>query len=105
MGYYTEFAIQTKPEVDNLQGLVESEEDIPDGHVIDGTWYNCESVKWYDHEEDMKHLSKTAPGILFALRGFGENAGDEWIEFFKDGKMTAINLMPDFFTHYDGSLG
>lgn len=42
--------------------------------------------KWYDHEDDMREISKTFPDFLFILEGLGEEAGDHWRKYFKDGK-------------------
>src|SRR5881394_2305568 len=46
-----------------------------------------ESTKWYDHEADMKALSAEFPKVLFTLRGEGEESGDVWVKYFKNGKM------------------
>jgi hypothetical protein len=46
-----------------------------------------ESSKWYEHEEDMKSVSKKFPDALFTLRGEGEEAGDVWVKYFRNGKM------------------
>jgi hypothetical protein len=46
-----------------------------------------DSVKWYDHETDMKRLSERFPDVLFTLKGEGEEAGDVWVKYFKGGKM------------------
>jgi hypothetical protein len=44
-------------------------------------------TKWYDHEDDMKHISKRYPNTVFRLDGRGEEQGDVWIKFFSKGKM------------------
>lgn len=46
-----------------------------------------DSCKWYEHEEDMKQLSLKFPDVLFTLRGEGEESGDVWVKYFKEGKM------------------
>lgn len=45
-----------------------------------------ESVKWYDHDEDMLELSKKWPGVVFILDGDGEDTGDIWRSFYNNGK-------------------
>ena len=49
-----------------------------------GTESTC---KWYDHENDLKGFSKICAGTLFTLHGEGEESGDIWVKYFKDGKM------------------
>jgi hypothetical protein len=51
---------------------------------MDQRW---DSVKWYDHETEMKAISLTYPGVLFTMKGEGEEAGDIWTKYFIDGKM------------------
>ena len=46
-----------------------------------------ESCKWYDHEAEMKDISRRFPSVLFTLRGEGEESGDVWVKYFKNGKM------------------
>lgn len=46
-----------------------------------------DSCKWYEHEDDMKRLSLKFPDVLFTLRGEGEESGDVWVKYFKEGKM------------------
>lgn len=42
--------------------------------------------KWYENEEDMRALSASFPGVLFTLRGKGQEAGDLWVKYFRSGK-------------------
>jgi hypothetical protein len=46
-----------------------------------------ESIKWYEHKQDMTRLSKAFPDIVFCLCGKGEDAGDVWREYYKNGRM------------------
>lgn len=46
-----------------------------------------DSCKWYDHEEDMRRLSLKFPDVVFTLNGEGEEAGDVWVKYFRNGKM------------------
>ena len=46
-----------------------------------------EPCKWYDHEENMRALSKDYPDLLFELHGVGEENDDMWYTYFNNGKM------------------
>jgi hypothetical protein len=45
------------------------------------------SGKWYDHDDDMKALSKLFPDEVFILRGVGEEFPDVWRKAYKNGQM------------------
>ena len=42
--------------------------------------------KWYEHESDMRIVSKMFPNVLFTLSGEGEENGDIWKKYFLGGK-------------------
>lgn len=43
-------------------------------------------AKWYECFEDMKDFSLSFPGTVFKMHGEGEESGDLWDAYFKDGK-------------------
>lgn len=45
------------------------------------------AVKWYEHEDDMRHFSEKYPQLIFALSGAGEETEDMWKKYFVNGKM------------------
>ena len=45
-----------------------------------------EETKWYDHRIDMIEFSKRFPDVLFRLHGEGEEGGDIWNEYYKNGQ-------------------
>ena len=44
-----------------------------------------DATKWYDHDEDCAEMSKKFPGVVFKLHGEGEQSGDIWDAYYKDG--------------------
>ncbi len=54
--------------------------------------------RWYEHEEDMRNLSRAYPELVFQLDGQGEDAEDRWRKYFKNGRMqeakAVITLAP-----------
>lgn len=44
-----------------------------------------EPRKWYDYNYDMIHLSQCHLNTTFILTGIGEDAGDVWKRYYKDG--------------------
>ena len=51
-----------------------------------------DSIKWYDSEQDMRSISKAYPEYIFELAGNGEESGDIWRDFYKDGKKNRYYL-------------
>lgn len=55
--------------------------------VEDGIeFFTYDPVNWYDHEEDMRAISKEFPDIHFELNGAGELNDDIWTQHFLGGK-------------------
>lgn len=46
-----------------------------------------DSCKWYEHDDDMKALSKKYPKTIFVLEGKGEEPEDIWRAYYQNGKM------------------
>jgi hypothetical protein len=85
MGYYTRYDLEILQGGDSnidykkeLCNMVEYE------HLFD------DECKWYEHHEDMKTISKKYPKVLFLLHGVGEEDGDMWRKYYRDGKTTKI---------------
>lgn len=60
-------------------------------YLFDGSEYS-----WYEHESDMKKISREFPGVLFLLEGEGEEAGDLWKKYFRSGKMQTAKAVITF---------
>lgn len=82
MGYYTRHELEVvkgndyvtdyKKEISELAGY---------GDCFD------DSIKWYEHEKDMREYSKKHPNVIFKLSGESEESSDIWVEYYKNGKM------------------
>ncbi len=84
MGYYTTFSIDIK-DSGNESIDCESAEELITEHLEFNPFE--ESLKWYGHEDDMKAFSKKHPSVVFRLEGEGEESGDIWVKYFKNGEM------------------
>lgn len=98
MGYYTTYNLfahpVSDPEIaDRIEEALHSCDVI--GYALDGEYQfteggvefsSCNAVKWYDHEEDMRAVSKKFPCVHFELHGEGELSDDIWTQHFLGGK-------------------
>lgn len=80
MGYYTEY----KLEIINGDESVDYKKEI--GEISGYENVESDPIKWYDNVRDMKTLSNKYPDVLFKLNGNGEENGDIWVSYFKNGK-------------------
>lgn len=105
MGYYTKHNLEIYPDSIEVTGpkitiKVSISEDIGTciengtiqlpSHLTVSDWKfvaSGEASKWYEHEKDMRVISKHYPSILFTLHGRGEEQGDVWVEYHQNGKM------------------
>ena len=99
MGYNTQYKLTIEPETDEVIKYLENNEDLYEY----GAWCdNLEPCKWYDHENDMRGLSRLFPNILFTLYGNGEEKDDIWIIYAKGGKSQLAKAQV-FFEGFDES--
>lgn len=62
-----------------------------------GMYIDTEETKWYDSHEEMLMLSKDFPEITFKVHGDGEEAGDSWDMYYRNGKSCEYRpIMPPF---------
>ncbi len=57
------------------------------GYALEPDGTTSESCKWYEHEADMRIMSRAIQGVVFHLTGEGESAGDIWDLFALDGEV------------------
>lgn len=100
MGYYTDFSLTFQGDENDIKNITSIllDEDYPENcpDNIEPISYSFHKsgdelklggVKWYEYKENMKSLSAAFPNVLFILNGWGEETGDIWRNFFKDGKV------------------
>lgn len=104
MGYYTTYELSTKGNKYKISDIVsymseeyrsdsysynafayDFENNINDNFISDFELYG-ERCKWYEHDEDMIKLSLQFPETVFCLYGEGEESGDLWYKYYKNGK-------------------
>ena len=103
MGYYTSYTLETDAEDD--QPIVDAlrEKEVIGGALSEG-FEVYESVKWYEHEDDMRSISKAFPAVLFHLHGEGEENGDLWDKYFKNGKMQVCKAVISYPAYDESKL-
>jgi hypothetical protein len=85
MGYYTLHQLEI---VKGNDGVTDYEKEISEL----SEYADCfsDSIKWYEHETDMRVYSLKHPNTLFKLSGEGEESGDIWAEYYLNGKMQKV---------------
>lgn len=76
MGYYTRYDISNNsPEVKQAINEISGYNDV-----------ECDEIKWYQHKDHCTQVSKMFPDELITVDGEGEEQGDQWRAYYKDGK-------------------
>lgn len=84
MGYYTRYELTATPDNDEIWDAVKTNKNI--NYAVGDQGNSGEECKWYDNEKDMVEFSKKFPDITFCLHGEGEETGDIWNKYFRNGK-------------------
>lgn len=105
MGYYTTFKMGVESSKNNdasslnqFQYDVDSEYEFG-SYELQLDWLihgDCDSLKWYDYNLDMCELSKRYPNLLLWLTGEGEESGDIWKSWYRNGKSVQVRPQMDF---------
>lgn len=87
MGYYTKYELSTDSS-NNLEIIEYFRTECDSANYAlnsDGEYQD--ECKWYEHEKDMRDISRKFPETVFTLKGEGEQSGDIWREYYKNGRM------------------
>ena len=98
MGYYTRHELEIIDGSNDLISELRKECDEA-RYALEDDGSPEESSKWYNHDTDLKRFSQNHPEALFLLRGEGEDSGDIWREYYKNGKVQVCKaklVFPDF---------
>lgn len=93
MGYYTRYKVTSLSEGINneqVEELVLAVVEAKYGNPFE------DECKWYDHDVHMKEVSRQSPDIIFKLHGEGEESGDVWYKYYKNGKVQKCNAIITF---------
>lgn len=95
MGYYTVYRGSVTGPVEFIDLFVEDaedektfgqyEQDLSDW--LEDYMFGSEPTKWYDWQKDMVEISGKYPHLLFELDGEGEESGDIWKAWARNGKV------------------
>lgn len=95
MGYYPRYDISNNPET--VQQAIED--------LSSYTFYNgVNDIKWYDWKEHCLQVSKDFPNLVINIEGEGEESGDHWKAYIKDGKIQICKAVVTFEDFDEGKL-
>ena len=89
--YHTMMVLDTDEEKEGeiIDKLRETCEDAK--YSIDEDGYPMDETKWYDCDQHLREFSKKYPDVVICIHGEGEETGDIWDHYFKDGKMQSCD--------------
>lgn len=106
MGYYTRFRLSVLPakSIDIQDQVNKFYEDVEADRVVGMEEYilpnildSNDTMKWYEHQEDMIRVSELYPQLIFLLEGEGrEDEVDVWRCYYKNGKYIHQDAMLTF---------
>lgn len=101
MGYNTNYIISIKEgqmtgkEFEVLKNILEKNSNYLFSLNHSQQKLYCEG-KWYEHEKDMKKVSKLFPNVTFQIYGEGEESGDIWKDYVNNGKLSRTRAVISF---------
>ena len=98
MGYYTCYELSVdSPDYYDLEIIAQFRKENENANWALGSDGSTNGeCKWYDHEDEMREFSKKHPDVLFTLKGEGEESGDMWYKYFKNGKMQVAHARIEY---------
>ena len=108
MGYYTHYTLEIVGDALTEVKGIDSEgkpgsvfvpldsSKITDEVLALSGYSSFSEIKWYDHETHMRQISRKYKDLLFILRGEGEESGDLWVKYFKNGKMQTARARVEY---------
>jgi len=101
MGYYTRYSLKVlKSPTQHADNEEEVIADLRKDEYVEACINeagDCQDErKWYDHDDTMKVFSKNYPNLIFELEGEGEESGDMWKKYYKDGKSQTCQAVITF---------
>lgn len=88
MGYYTKYDISDNPET--------VQEAIQEKSQYSFYYGRTDEVKWYNWQKDCLEVSKDFPNLVISIEGIGEEEGDHWKAYIKDGKIQMTKALVTF---------
>ena len=82
MGYYTQYDTS-----DNSDEVIAALEEVSGYDLGCFGAGKSDSIKWYECHKHGKVVSLRFPDTLITIHGEGEESGDVWTAYFKNGKM------------------
>jgi len=85
MGYYTRYTLEI---INGSEDLIEEFRNQNDSarYAIDEFGNTIQECKWYSSNDELIKFSLNHPDVLFKLSGEGEESGDIWDLYVKNGK-------------------
>ena len=105
MGYCTYHTLSFEVDSKKKEAQITNDfRNIVGQHVFDCVEVNgvgdSYEIKWYECVGEMKELSSKYPDVLFVVNGEGEESGDIWREYHKNGKVQRCKAKISF-DNYD----
>lgn len=105
MGYYTTFEVAVIEGCldDDIVKILREETSYTFEEDSENSVF-ADHIKWYTRQDDMLRISRRYPNVVFRVRGNGEESGDVWQTFYKNGKYSDWKLTPQTYPEYDESM-